>query len=116
MLAWCAQGCIGVDSVSPKRLLDMAPPALAALAALYLGTQAFALMGANSAEPWQARWTFADRWARHEARLKCLGLPLDEWSAELQAQVADCQAAVASPPLQAGASFEDPVIRIAWRS
>ena len=115
LLAWCEHGCIGIDIVSPQRLADMAPPTLAATAALYLGPKASAVISPTT-EASQARRLFADAWARHEARLKCLGLALDEWSPALQIQMARCLTAVVSPPLQDHAGSALWVTRIAWRS
>jgi 4'-phosphopantetheinyl transferase len=45
---------------------------------------------------------FAQAWSRHEAALKCLQLPLQEWQASLQAQRAQVQTGVcAALPWQA---------------
>ncbi|NTV69582.1 MAG: hypothetical protein HGA71_05470 [Azonexaceae bacterium] len=35
---------------------------------------------------------FAQAWTEHEARLKCLGVPLIEWSPHLKARLAPCRA------------------------
>ena len=114
VLAWCEQGCIGIDTVSPQRFADMAPPALAALASLYLGPKV-ALEISRSGEATAARMLFADAWARHEARLKCLGLALDEWSPTLQVELAGCLTAQVSPPAQDQAGAGLLVTWIAWR-
>ncbi len=45
---------------------------------------------ANAPEELQAR-QFAACWAMHEARLKCCGLVLQEWSAELDVQLSRCE-------------------------
>ena len=111
LLAWCEHGCIGIDIVSPQRVADMATPALAATAALYVGPKASAVISSTT-EVSQARRLFADAWARHEASLKCLGLALDEWSPALQVNLASCLTAVVSSPSQDHASW---VTRIAWR-
>ena len=115
LLAWCEEGCIGIDIVSALRLADSAPPVLAATAALYLGPDAAAVIS-SAADASQARSLFADAWARHEASLKCLGLALDEWSPALQAQLATCLTAVVSPPSQDFVVSAGWVTRIAWRS
>jgi hypothetical protein len=113
LLAWCEHGCIGIDIISPQRLADMASPALAATAALYLGPKASAEISPTT-ETSQARRLFADAWARHEASLKCLGLALDEWSPTLQVQMARCLTAVVGPSLHDPAGSVPWVIRIAW--
>ena len=115
MLAWCEQGCIGIDIVDTHRLADSAPQELAATAALYLGPDVAAVVS-STADASQARRFFADAWARHEASLKCLGLALDEWSPALQAQLATCLTAVVSPPSQDFVVSAGWVTRIAWRS
>ena len=116
LLAWCAQGSIGIDSVSLLRLADMSLPALVATATLYLGPKAAAVIGLSMSTV-QARSRFADAWARHEASLKCLGLALDEWSPAVQAQLAGCSTAVVLPPAPAlpdQACTALAVMRIAW--
>ncbi|MBR7798762.1 4'-phosphopantetheinyl transferase family protein [Undibacterium fentianense] len=45
---------------------------------------------ANAPEELQAK-EFAACWAIHEARLKCCGLALQEWSAELDVQLNQCE-------------------------
>ena len=115
LLAWCEQGCIGIDIVSPQRLADMTAPALAATAALYLGPQVSALIR-STPEVAQACKLFAEAWASHEASLKCLGLALDEWSPGLQLQLTSCLTAAVAPPAQDCAGSALWVARIAWRS
>ncbi|MEO8278283.1 MAG: 4'-phosphopantetheinyl transferase superfamily protein [Ideonella sp.] len=78
LLAWCATGAIGVDLVDLDSLALASQQELAATAALYLGPiEAAAVAAAPQAS--EARLRFAVGWASLEARLKCLGLELDEW-------------------------------------
>jgi phosphopantetheinyl transferase (holo-ACP synthase) len=78
LLAWCPSGTVGIDLVGLDSLALASPQELAATAALYLGPQACAEVAAATTAG-EARRRFALRWAGHEARLKCLGLELDEW-------------------------------------
>ena len=114
LLAWCQRGCIGIDSVSPLSFADMSLQDLVALAVLYLGPKAAAAILLTT-EAAKARTLFASAWARHEASLKCLGLPLDEWSPGLQRQLAGCLTAEVAPPAKTVAKAAASVIRIAWR-
>lgn len=114
LLAWCGHGCIGIDIVDVGRLADSAPPALAATAALYLGSDAAEVI-ASAADASQAIRLFADAWSRHEASLKCLGLALDEWSRALQVELATCSTAIVSHTRQDIVALVGGVIRIAWR-
>lgn len=78
LLAWCATGAIGVDLVDLDTLALASQQELATTAALYLGPiEAAAVAAAPLAS--EARLRFAVAWASLEARLKCLGLELDEW-------------------------------------
>ena len=59
-----------------------------ALASDYLGPKVARQMSDQTA---QDRMTsFAQAWTAHEARLKCQGLALAEWSSELEASLAEC--------------------------
>ena len=83
LVAWCERGCIGIDIVDAER--SLAADA-ADVATLYLGAEVAAGVGRD-------RLRFAQAWARHEARLKCLGLELDEWEALPHAALARCEVA-----------------------
>ena len=64
-------------------------PDMAALAMDYLGPAVFA---AIQQHPAVARSdVFARAWTAHEACLKCLHLPLVEWSPELAKRLATCR-------------------------
>lgn len=78
LLAWCAEGCLGIDLVDLAPLEAMPRDERVALASLYLG------------EALDEVIPLAHAWARHEARLKCLGIGLTEWSADLQAALSVC--------------------------
>ena len=110
LLAWHPNGAVGVD-VQP---LPTNAPAheLVRTARLYFEPN-WPVAGAEQAQPATIFEAFATRWVAHEARLKCLGLPLLEWSPALAERLApvpdaplalpawaprDCAAAVAWPP------------------
>lgn len=90
LLAWHWQGPVGVD----VQALDTAVPRseLEGVAKLFLDERAArALMGmAQDALFFEA---FAVAWTQHEARLKCAGLGLVEWSGALAAQLAGMRCA-----------------------
>ena len=67
-----------------------------ALARDYLGPQAAAAM--HSAPTAERQVAFARLWTAHEACLKCLGLPLQEWSPDLAGQIARCRVAALRLP------------------
>ena len=89
-------GPVGIDL-----LLQSENPAwqdeIPQLAADYLGPQVAAQLNRSTAAS-QTR-QFAIAWAAHEARLKCLGLALSEWTPALGEQLAHCrtQALALSP-------------------
>ncbi len=78
LLAWCGAGAVGVDVVALASLADASVEELQASAALYLGP-AVADVVAAAPDTRAARRLLAGHWAVMEARLKCLGLALDEW-------------------------------------
>jgi 4'-phosphopantetheinyl transferase len=78
LLAWCAVGTVGVDLVTLDSLAHASPQELVSTAQLYLGPEAAESVAA-AAQASEARTRFAIRWADMEAKLKCLGLELDEW-------------------------------------
>jgi 4'-phosphopantetheinyl transferase len=77
-------GPIGID------LLHLGPPLpdIALLSRDYLGPLASTELAALAPERQQAG--FARAWCRFEAKLKCLGLPLSEWSPAQEARLAAC--------------------------
>ncbi|WP_417069366.1 4'-phosphopantetheinyl transferase family protein [Niveibacterium terrae] len=76
-------GAVGVDLMRIIGLADQQ-----ALARDYLGPDATARLAALPAHE-QAR-AFAQVWTAHEAKLKCLGLPLTEWSEALETKLSRC--------------------------
>ena len=94
LLAWHGRGAVGVDiqavdAGAPRRELED-------VARLFLAPQtAQALMGiAPDTLFFEA---FASAWTLHEARLKCAGLGLVEWSGALQARLAGMDSAALAP-------------------
>jgi 4'-phosphopantetheinyl transferase len=86
---------VGVDLM---RAADAALPDWQATAQDYLGTDATArILAVAAAERPRA---FARAWTRHEAALKCLGLPLSEWTPALARTLASCE--LIDLPLPAG--------------
>jgi len=82
LVAWCPNGTVGIDLVDLNSLALVSQQELAATAVLYLGPQASAEVAAATTAG-AARQRFALRWAGLEARLKCLGLELNEWQPAL---------------------------------
>ena len=109
VVAWCdeAAGSVGVDLLDAVGAQAMRRDERAALARLYLGP---------SREDETAA-AFADAWARHEARLKCAGLGLVEWSQSLDAALADCMALRLAVPAEVATAGARPrwVAWLAWR-
>ena len=84
LVALHRHGPVGVDLMRP---IDM-PDALD-VAREYLGPEvAQALANRSAIEQAQA---FALAWTAHEARLKCLGLPLQEWHADTDKALQACR-------------------------
>lgn len=77
LVAWCPNGTVGIDVVALESLALASQHDLVATAALYLGPGGAALV-ASAPHAGEARMRFALRWAGLEARLKCLGLALEE--------------------------------------
>lgn len=81
--AWRADGAVGIDVMAVTDVPDWQ-----AVARDYLGPAcADALAALPAASRPQA---FARAWCAREARLKCLGRPLAEWGAAVDAQLAAC--------------------------
>jgi len=94
-------GAIGID------LMRIEPgaaelPDLARVAHDYLGPKVSA--GLAMLAPALRAASFAQAWTRHEAGLKCLGLPLTEWTPALETGLATCAVtALALPASYRGA-------------
>ena len=94
LVAW-HRGPVGVDLQDRAALQGMDAAERRRLSVLYLGQDEGsnrALAQARRAPEAIKNEAFAARWAAHEARLKCLGQPLQEWSPTLQAALAGCTA------------------------
>lgn len=77
-------GAVGIDVTRIVPVPDWAP-----VARDYLGpaaAQALAALPAGERDT-----AFAHAWSEHEARLKCLGLQLDEWQADRAPLLAACR-------------------------
>lgn len=109
LLAWCPGRPVGVDLQTEPRQTSAAE--LLRTAALYLGEDAHAALARQAAAD-RLGEAFTLRWARHEARLKCLGLPLCEWTAALGATLAAVEAAPLELPGWAGSGVR---AAVAWR-
>ena len=111
LLTWCGGGAVGVDvqAVSAGPAGD--PDEWRRVAALYLGPDSWpnqAESVVDKALEATQSIAFMTAWTQHEARLKCLGEPLQEWSPALQSRLDGCMARrVALPAPWVGA--------VAWR-
>ncbi|MFL6718370.1 MAG: 4'-phosphopantetheinyl transferase family protein [Burkholderiaceae bacterium] len=93
-------GRIGIDLVAFD---DAGLPDQEALARDYLGPRAAEAL--HDAPAPQRPAAFARLWTAHEACLKCLGLPLQEWSPGLAGEIARCRiAALRLPASYVGAA------------
>jgi hypothetical protein len=115
LVAWCTAGAVGIDLVLLDSLAQASVQELVATARLYLGPEA-AQDVAEEEQFSAAKTCFALHWASMEARLKCLGLALDEWcSARAQSL-----APVGSVRVQALDASGQPCTRwvgcVAWRN
>lgn len=112
LLAWCPGRPVGVDLQTEPGQASAAE--LLRTAALYLGEEAHAALArqAPADRLGDLGEAFTRRWARHEARLKCLGLPLCEWTAALGATLAAVDAAPLELPAWAGSGVR---AAVAWR-
>lgn len=79
-------GRIGIDLMAFD---DAALPDQEALARDYLGPRMAATLNGTPAPQRQA--AFARAWSSHEASLKCLGMPLQEWSPALATRMRRCR-------------------------
>jgi len=78
LVAIHAQGPVGVDVMQVIAMPDALDVALA-----YLGPEVAQALAERSAD--QIDRAFAQAWTAHEARLKCLGMQLEEWHEGLDA-------------------------------
>lgn len=77
-------GAVGIDVSQVVPMPDWEP-----VARDYLGPAVAAQL---AAQPFEVRdAAFAQAWSEHEARLKCLGLQLDEWRAERAPALQACR-------------------------
>lgn len=88
LLAINFSGPVGVDLMQLPEDLDWLTH-IPALASDYLGPQSARQLAALAPEA-QAS-SFAAAWTRHEARLKCLGLGLQEWQPALEEDLSNCR-------------------------
>ena len=119
LAAWHPGGAVGVD-VQAVAEAPQDPADRQRLATLYLG-QNFMPNQAPAQEQWaQTAMTliaFLEAWSAHEARLKCLGEPLQEWTPALAARLAACQTRTLTLP--AALTANGPARRmaaVAWRT
>jgi len=84
MMAIHLGGAIGIDLLH----FDAPLPDIPALSRDYLGPVASAELAALATERQQK--AFAQAWCRFEAKLKCLGLPLSEWTPAVESRMAAC--------------------------
>ena len=95
LIAWRAHGAVGVDLQTRLAPDDLPAAELQRIATLYLGPDFWsnrppALVDLSNIAIYNI--AFIKLWVAHEARLKCLGEPLQEWSPALQARLAACVA------------------------
>jgi 4'-phosphopantetheinyl transferase len=86
-------GKVGVDLM---RTADAPLPDWEALAHDYLGPEVVARLSRLGAV--ERPHGFAQAWSGHEAALKCLGLPLQEWTPALARALASCEVAALALP------------------
>lgn len=86
-------GPVGIDLMRLGKPL----PDIERLARDYLGPAAAAAIAGQAGEKQQSG--FAQAWVCHEARLKCLALPITEWTPELDKQLARCTATNLAMPV-----------------
>lgn len=84
LLAWHRGGAVGVDIQAVDEGMPRAE--LEAVARLFLPPKVVEMLS-DTAEGALFFEEFAGAWAQQEAQLKCAGLGLVEWSAELQARL-----------------------------
>ena len=119
LAAWHPGGAVGVD-VQAAAEAPEDPADRQRLATLYLGQNFMPNQAPGQEQQAQAAMTliaFLEAWSAHEARLKCLGEPLQEWTPALAARLAACQARTLTLP--AALTANGPARRVAavaWRT
>lgn len=111
LIAWHGAGPVGVDVARPSAEADADAAELARVAQLYLEPNRPSALAYQAQAAMNIR-AFMQRWACHEARLKCAGLGLVEWSDALAARLAGILAVAVELPPWAG----DAAAAIAWRA
>jgi 4'-phosphopantetheinyl transferase len=101
LVAIHAQGPVGVDVMQVIAMPDALDVARA-----YLGPEAAQALAERPAD--QIDRAFALAWTAHEARLKCLGMPLEEWHEGLGTALSACSLLVLPLPAPW-------VAHLAWR-
>lgn len=86
-------GPVGIDLMRLGKPL----PDIERLARDYLGPAVAATLASQASEKQQLE--FAQAWVCQEARLKCLALPMTEWTPEIDKQLARCSAASLAMPV-----------------
>ncbi len=119
LAAWHPGGAVGVD-VQAAAEAPEDPADRQRLATLYLGQNFMPNQAPAQEQRAQTAMTliaFLEVWSAHEARLKCLGEPLQEWTPALAARLAACQARTLTLP--AALTANGPARRmaaVAWRT
>ncbi|MDO5625804.1 MAG: hypothetical protein Q4G71_14075 [Pseudomonadota bacterium] len=108
LIAWHGAGPVGVDVV--RLGVTASANELAHIAALYLEPKSPSAL-VQQAQSAINNEAILQRWACHEARLKCAGLGLVEWNDALAAALAHIHAVRVKLPPWAG----DAVAAVAWR-
>ena len=90
LLAWCWNGAVGVDIQAVDASASRAE--LQAVTQIFLSPKVAAVLTGIAVDALFFE-KFADTWAQQEAVLKCAGLGLVEWSAELQMRLAGIRSA-----------------------
>ena len=117
LVAW-HRGPVGVDLQDRAAQQGMDAAERRRLSVLYLGQDEgsnHALAHAGRAPEAIKNEAFAARWAAHEARLKCLGQPLQEWSPTLQAALAGCTARSLTLPVPMADAAPGWAGAVAWQ-
>lgn len=84
LAAYCLDGAVGIDIASIVPVPDWQRVARDYLGPATADALACSPAGARDAD-------FAHAWSEHEARLKCLGLQLEEWSGPLARALGACR-------------------------
>lgn len=111
LVALLADGEVGVDiaAIDPAACADE----LQRTAALYLQPSEIAAPGDQASSPAAVLRVFLEAWTRQEARLKCVGQPLEEWSPSLESKVVDLRVSAVELPASICSTH---VASVAWRS